>query len=74
MFYIIKMSFSYIVYCTSQFKMLSNLSITKNLAKQNTVFNFIICFTRMKVLVFSLKNTKRSYNKWLKFQLKLFNT
>ena len=41
-------------------------------ANENTLFNFIVYFTQVKSLIFSMKNTKTSYNKWLKICSKCF--
>ena len=68
------MSFRCVVYNTSQFRGFSNLNITNNLAKENTVFYFIVYFIHVKTLIFSLQHTQGWYKTWLNIQLKSFNT
>ena len=67
------MSFRCAMYWMSHFTRFFNLDITKKFAKENTVLNFISHSTKMESLVFSLKHKKTS-SKWLKIELKLFNT
>ena len=50
-----KMSFRSAACRTSQFKRFSNLDITKKLAKENNLLDFIASFTPVIGLVFSLK-------------------
>ena len=59
------MSFRPEVHRTSQFKRFSNPNIAKTLAKENVAFNFIVRFTLVKALVFSLKHQKMRHNRWL---------
>ena len=56
--YIMKISFRYVAYSTSQFERLSNLDIKKKLAKEKTVLNFIVYFTQVETLTFPLKHIK----------------
>ena len=48
--YILKVFFSCVVYCKSQFKRLSNLDTTKALVKENIVFIFFVSFTQGRYL------------------------
>ena len=63
-----------VVYQTSQFKRLSYLDITNKLAKQNTVFNFAVCSTKVKALIFSLKHLQNKLQMVENSFLKKFNT
>ena len=42
--------------------------MTKLLQKENTALNFIVYFTQMKGLDFSLQEAKIHHRKWLKIQ------
>ena len=55
------MSFRRAAYRTSQFKRDSNRDIKEQLAKENTVLNFIIYFTQVKAIALSLKQEETSY-------------
>ena len=55
------------MYHKSQFKKFSDLDITKQLAKQNTSFNFVVYFIQVET------HKEQAKNKWLKIQL-WFNT
>lgn len=64
----------HVVYQTSQFKRLSYLDITINLAKQNTILIFTICRTKKKALIFSLKHTQNKLQMVENSFLEKFNT
>ena len=53
-----KMAFRRAVYKMPQFKRFSNLDNAKKLSKESSVPNFIVYFTQMKALIFSLKHIK----------------
>ena len=50
--HIMKMSFRYAAYQTSEFKSLCNLDIAQKLANGDTAPSIIVCFTRAKHLFF----------------------
>ena len=50
---------------------LTLIFITKKFAKENSVFNFTVKLTKVKVFVFSLKHTKAIHEKWLKKLIKI---
>ena len=68
--YTIKMSWG-VVYHKSQFKMFLILMLQKKLAKENTVFNFIVYFIQVTALIFSLKQHKNKLQEMVKNLVKL---
>ena len=60
--YIKEMSFRWASYLTSQ-------QLKKKLPKENTVLNFIVCFTHLKALLFFSETNKKTSHKWLNMQL-----
>ena len=51
-----------VAYGMSQFKWVFNLEITKKLVEESTVLSFIVYFTQVKALVFSLKHIRKATN------------
>ena len=65
--YIKEMSFRWASYLTSQ-------QLKKKLPKENTVLNFIVCFTHLKALLFFTETNKKTSHKWLNMQLQWNNS